>query len=327
MNEQIDLKPTVPIKPVDLGPQFVKLQAITDALNRARADLAVPPGAKPNANGEYSAESGMDGATTTLEDPIFGSPIPNAPGRVVEKAPESAAASAPTGSIQQAVQQPVATTPVAANLSRIFFTGRSGVGKTHLAGLLGAAEFCIQDPILKMLSEEFAELKGTYPADFINLVIMWGEGFVSDKVPITATRFLFNKVARERFGSGFGTSGFWTRIMTLAAMENEGQSVVTTVTDEKQAAALKEAGFTHYHIMCSNPTLTTRKRRQGANDTMATALDNQVLKAISMQRDGPKLKAIWCDTAAPTISGRLYDIGGFLAEAKGAQPVNNVLGE
>lgn len=324
------MKPVIAPKPAALGPEFVKLQAITDALNKARADLAVPAGAKVNVGGEYSAPSGIDGATTTLEDPIFGSPIPKAAGQVVQKSEvtEATAASSPAGAIQQVAAQQPAPVAEPVNLSRIFFTGRSGAGKSYLAGLLGAAEFCIQDPILRMLSEEFGDgLKGQYPADFVNLVIMWGEGFVSDKVPITATRFLFSSKARNLFGEDFGKPGFWTRRMLDAALEHDGQSVITTVTEEKQATALKEAGFTHYHIMCSNPTLQQRAKRKGANDNLANALDAQVLKAISMQRDGAKLKAIWCDTVAPTLSARLYDIGGFLAEARGATNSVRVAGE
>lgn len=311
------LTQTVKPKAADLGPEFARLEQITRDLNKAKHPaIAVPEGVKVASEGEYSAPSGADGATTTLADPIFGAAIPKG-GGIVTESTVVAATPPPPQPIQQA-PAPVATTD--SSLGRIFFTGRSGVGKTHLAGLLGAAEFCIQDPILRMLSEEFPSLSGPYPMDFVNLVIMWGEGVVSDKVPVSATRVLFNQIARAKWGSDFGTPGFWTRRLLDAALAHEGQSVVTTVTDEKQVTALKEAGFTHYHVMCANPTLLQRKRRSGANDNLANALDAQVIKALSMQRDGAKLKVIWCDTVAPAPSGRLFDIGGFLALAKGASP-------
>lgn len=322
--EKLDLTPTAKPKNADVGAEFARLEQLTRDLNKARhPSIAVPDGVKVASDGEYSAPSGADGATTTLADPIFGSPIPKTQSVVQQAIAEPQAQPQPV-----APPPPPPPQPQSIDLSRIFFTGRSGVGKTHLAGLLGAAEFCIQDPILRMLSEEFAELKGNYPYDFINLVILWGEGVITDKVPITATRILFSREAKRLWGSEFGTSGFWTRRLLDAALEHDGQSVVTTVTDEKQFTALKEAGLVHFHVMCSNPSLQQRQRRKGANDALANTLDNQVMKALSMQREGPKIRAIWCDSTAPPLSSRLYDIGGFLAEAKGAAPsTGSVAGE
>jgi len=318
------LKPTAAIRAADLGPEFARLEQLTNDLNRAKHPaIAVPAGAQVAKPGEYSAPSGADGATTTLDDPVFGSPIPKSNGAVVQQV------SAPATEQPAPAPQPMqmVAPPANNNLSRLFFTGQSGAGKSYLVGLLGAAEFTIQQPILGLLAEFFPGQQ-EHLGDFVNLVLMWGSGYVSDKVPITATRILFADFARQKFGTDFGKPGFWTRRLLDAALTSDRQSVITTVTDEGTFNALKEAGMVHYHIMASNPTIQKRAHRKGANNSLATALDNQVMKAISMQRDGQKLKVIWCDQSTPPLSGRLYDVGGFLADAKGALPTaGSIAGE
>lgn len=314
------LAPTVKAKPVDIGPEFARLEQITRDLNKAKHPaIAVPEGAVVN-RGEYSAPSGADGATTTMTDPIFGSPIPKStPGDVVRETNAASVISAPLA------PQPVANPPAqvatpSLDLRRVFFTGRSGVGKSWLAQQMGAMEFCIQDPITAMLTEQFESIGNTMPMDLLNLILAWGEGAVNDKVPLTATRLLFQQFARNQFGEDFGRTGFWARRLIDNASAVEGQSVITTVTDSGLFTALKEAGFQHFHLMASNATIGNRNRRKNANDQLATHLDNQIIKAISASgAAGEKLKAVWCDTASPPISPRLFDIGSFLALAKQSQ--------
>lgn len=324
--EKLDLTQAVKPKSADVGAEFARLEQLTRDLNKARHPaIAVPEGVKVASEGEYSAPSGADGATTTLADPIFGSPIPKAAGQVVQQS----TAEAQPQPIQQVAQQSIPQSPLApssTDLSRLFFTGQSGAGKTHLVGSLGATEFTIQQPILDLLAEYFPGQQ-EHLGDFVNLVLMWGSGYVSDKVPITATRLMFADFARQKFGDDFGKPGFWTRKLLDRALEHVGPAVVSTVTDEVTFNALKEAGFVHVHVMASNPTIQARARRKGANNSLAIGLDNQVLKAISAQRDGAKLKVVWNDTATPPISSRLYDIGGFLAWVKANPGQTAVLGE
>lgn len=316
------LKPTVAPKPADLSPEFARLEQLTRDLNKAKHPaIAVPEGAKVN-QGEYSAPSGADGATTTLTDPIFGAVTQQ--GAVVTESVAPVAVAVAAGPVP--LPPPPPSVP-SLDLRRVFFTGRSGAGKSWLAQQMGAAEFKIQDPILRLLSEQFESLGQNAPADIINLIIAWGEGAVSTATPLTVTRMLFMPFAKQYFGESFGTRGFWVRKLIDESLSCDQQTVITTVTDQSVFTALKEAGFTHVHVMCSNPTLQTRSQRKGANNTLADHLDNQVLKAISVERAGEKLKVVWNDDKAAPISARLYDVGSFLAIAKQSGSGSAVLGE
>lgn len=320
------LKPTVAAKPVDIGPEFARLEQLTRDLNKAKHPaIAVPPNVQVMKEGDYSAPSGADGATTTLADPIFGSPIPKSPGDVVKEnlAPVvgnvtqlTTAPATPAVEQIQPSQPPPPPVAAALDLRRVFFTGRSGVGKSWLAAQAGFMEFCIQDPILRVLSDQFENLGASMPVELINLLIAWGEGSITTATPLTVTRLMFMPYAKQAFGEDFGRPGFWAKRLIDEALSCDQPTAITTVTDEKLFTALKEAGFTHVHVMCSNTSLQSRQKRKGANDALATHLDNQVLKALSMARQGDKLKVVWNDVTTAPPSARLYDIGGFLAETK-----------
>lgn len=322
------LVPTVAPKPVDLGPEFARLEQLTRDLNKAKHPaIAVPEGVKVN-NGEYSADSGADGATTTLNDPIFGSTIPKSGGKTVKETlvlPQSASAPSGASSAVELTPPAVVEPPIPAaptvSLHRVFFTGRSGVGKSWLAHQMGALEFCIQDPITAVLTEQFGEIKSV-PMDLVNLIIQWGEGVITKDIPLTATRLLFQSFAKAQFGEDFGKTGFWARRLIDSALAADGPVAITTVTDAAIFNALKDAGFQHFHVMASNTTVNNRSRRATANNKLAEHLDNQIIKALSLEKNGEKLKAVWCDNVVAPMSNRLFDVGGFLAMARQSSSVS-----
>lgn len=206
---------------------------------------------------------------------------------------------------------------------KILLTGRTGVGKDYIASrLTGAHVLNLRDPILMWAAEIFP---GRTPEQFAGLVQTmhaWGTGEVSDKFPITPARALALKMARETWGEKFGTANFWINRVISVVDQKDGQKVVTQVDTVEEFHALIAAGFAHYHVICSSMGYNSRPKRTGANDSLAAALDQDVIKKISAQRNGPKLRCIWSDSVAP-ISGRLMLVDEFV-QAMITSPANQI---
>jgi len=137
--------------------------------------------------------------------------------------------------------------------------------------------------------------------------LIWGDGAVDPKTPVTPARLMFIAFVRERGWTGFGQRGFWQQQLLKRVETATGGAAVTTCTTNEMLTDLKAAGFAHFHIACSNQTLPTRKRRQGANDTLATAFTNQLIREVSMRPAGSTLPCVWNDSV-PAPSPRFLTL-------------------
>ena len=274
---------------------------------------------------EYSGPDGADGATIAPSDPILDTAgVPTAPpitaaqrGKPLPGTRLPAAAPAPQGfeAVQPAITPESPPTPVMGNSGplRLVLTGASGSGKSTIAKQLGLQELQIQDPIIDLYRRYFPGNEP--PVDFMNALLVWGEGYVDPKTPVTPARLVFvdfwRNLERELgLNFMFGTQGYWQKRLEHRASQINEPVAITTCTTSAMLEQLKSAGYKHFHIGCSNQTLGTRKRRQGANDALASAFTNQILREISQRPQGAPLPLIWNDTV-PAPSPRFLTLETF----------------
>ena len=272
---------------------------------------------------DYSGPSRPDGATIFSNDPLFISPAPpakDAKGASIPS-PDSntglAPAPARVNAAPAGVVAPVAGFPVVTDYRKLFFTGRTGVGKDWLAAQVKAQVLDSSAPLVAAARAMFPQ--ATKPEHFAGLfptIYAWGDGIISKDTPLTPARWLFCRMAAEQW-PGFGSPGFWMHLLLETANAIDGRVAVTNVTTGAAFTALKEAGFAHFHVMTSPAVYMQRAKRPGANDAMATALDNDAIKKVSAQRDGAKLPVIWNSPEAPP-STRLWTVAEFLAAMNAA---------
>lgn len=237
---------------------------------------------------------------------------------------------------------PVSDMPTTArNPAKIFYTGLIGVGKDYVAEATGAAIFGFADPIYHLAeyffgitvnSKKGKDLPGV--RQFLQMAGQWGRAEVTAEYPLTPARACFISMIRSlgeaaRFDSkyeidwaAFGRDPhLWingvVKRATAYIEANPGSRIATTnVRFQPEYKALSGLGWTHFHVMCSPATRSGRVKVLSDKDTseaMANALNNDVMKRISAQPTGPKLRCIWNDTA-PRPSTRLYTVSEFLQE-------------
>jgi hypothetical protein len=270
---------------------------------------------KPN---EFSSPSDASGATLLPPlTPGFDSTSPAQPAKDAKISLPSATTervfSSPTLASVSPPSASIATTTAASGL-RILLTGRSGVGKTWLASAINAEARELVDPVLKGFQGSFPSVTHKSVDLTAQTVLAWGRGIISDSYPVSPARLLFIEFAGSMFGRGFGDSpDFWAKVLVSKITDNR-PVVVTSVTSSEEFQYLTAAGFEHYHVVCSSSTLVNRPKRQNApGDAMAAHLDKQVTQKISQQREGAKIKCIWCDPGNRP-SNRLYTVQEFLQE-------------
>lgn len=192
---------------------------------------------------------------------------------------------------------------------KIVLTGQTGAGKSVIAKQLGLQEIQIDDVIREIYQRFFP---GTQPdANFINTLIAWGEGAVDPKIPATPARMMFVDFWRKNDQTGlalqFGQRGYWQNLLGLRVQQATAGVAITTCTDQVLLNELKKQGFAHFHVACSQQSLAQRKRRQGANDQLAVAFTNQLIREVSMRPQGNALPVIWNDTV-PAPSPRFLTL-------------------
>lgn len=183
----------------------------------------------------------------------------------------------------------LAPTPPA--ILRVVFTGQSGVGKDYVANAAGLPVVHVDTAIRVMVRHIFQDASDSEIQSLVDTFRAWGNGVVSPQYPLTPARWLIARVMAESWGK----SGYWLR----DAIDGPQRAAVTDITTGDDFKTLSDAGFVHFHVMCSASTLQSRPRRQGADNRMATHLDNQVVKRISAQKVGDRLRVIWNDPVTP----------------------------
>jgi len=240
----------------------------------------------------------------------------------VENIPQEAQVSAAARSTVVAAPEPIAdTAPVQASPvgrpARLFLTGLPGTG---IAGLLKGSDAHIFN--LRALANDSlkatALLNGNPPANVVTEFRRFGDG---EYAP-TLQNIFFLGLIRRSFPE-FASPAFWVK-QVLQALEHAVESdvkqvIVVGLRTSHEFKALLEAGFTHYHAMCS-PALA--KLREPAGETvsgLAPALESDVQKKISVHKNGPRLNVVWTDTTnAP--STRFWNENDFKKDVVGTAP-------
>lgn len=273
--------------------------------------------------------------------------------------PDGTAAADPAIPQQAKVTPPVAAKPATPRVisgTKFAFTGKLKSGKDYVAAALGAKIFGFAEPLYALQDHFFGTNASTNAAHkdipgaraFLQTVGQWGWGAIDEKYPLTPARACFTTMIRSLGAAGvfpahlavdWDTFGRSKRVWVDAAFrrieayleQHPGSKVaIVNARFEHEFLPLREAGFEHYHVMCSQKTWAARLAQSGLNEAspnvkdlserLAHGLDADVIKKISAQKSGPMLKAIWNDDKAPSPSPRLYSLPQFLASANTAAP-------
>lgn len=254
-----------------------------------------------------------------------------------------------------AVLKPVAARPAARSTrelkpitaTRFMFTGRLKAGKDHTAAAIDAKIFGFADPLYHLLDYFFGTSALTDPKQkdlpgaraFLQAAGQWGWGANDEKYPFTPARAVFTQMVRALGRSKLLSDDFqvdwesfgcdqeiWVKavIKRIEANDiaNPGQRVaIVNCRFEHEFTPLRDAGFSHWHVMCSPKTWAKRLAAAGLtaqspqvndlSEKFAAGLDADVIRKIS-NRAGGMLHVIWNDPDVPPPSPRVYTLAEFL---------------
>jgi hypothetical protein len=122
----------------------------------------------------------------------------------------------------------------------------------------------------------------------------------------------------RQIDAGFGKPGFWaTRLLAEIEEYRAGMPRPVIVIGISELADFtlfrNDAKFTHFHVMVSNATLGKRlPQGQPSQDLVSSALDNDVIRQISQNKAGSKLRCVWNDETPPPTN-RFWSAAEFAA--------------
>lgn len=235
---------------------------------------------------------------------------------------------------------------------RVFYTGRLGVGKDHVAAATGAKIFGFADPLYYLVERFFGvRVTATVGKDqpgvraCLQAFGQWGRNEVSSMYPLNPARACFITMIRSLAAAGaladspagvdwasYGSDkNIWllaclSRVSAYRAEHPEARVAITNVRFENEFKTLQEHGWTHYHVMCSPAVWMQRLSKRGltsestvvkdSSEGLANFLDSDVTKKISGGNQGSRLHAIWNDTAQRCPSNRICTLSQFLHEVE-----------
>lgn len=304
--------------------------ALTGARVDSAAAVAMPPAPiDPPALGRSQGEqmpSDLPGETTHFSDPALVAAASNVPsGNNSGAADSGSPGQQPAEGAVGFFVSPAVTPPPAPPLTRLLLTGRSLAGKHFIAQQAGCVVVSLNQLIQQVGKTAF---DGVTPGEqFTESVRAWGEGEVSDKHPLTPLRWLFVEAMRRRVDTGgtdqnvFGRPGYWAKVFERSLEDSTVRLAIVDVGTEAEYKALVRMGFSPYHVLCSNGTFQARSSHKAASTDapLSRAFDANVIKQISVDRNGKKLRVIWNDNA-PSPSGRFLSVPEFLAKLAPAAP-------
>jgi len=222
----------------------------------------------------------------------------------------------------------------------IFFTGRLGIGKDHCATAAGYNIVGFADPMYQLANHFFGtSVSATEGKDapgmrtFLQTIGQWGRGDVNAEYPYTPLRAVFITMIRSLAAASalpdskawekFGYQDFWVDRLIAKTAAAPGRLAVTNCRFENEFTRLKNSNFQHWHIIANPNTWTARLAAKkltpqspecnNTSEALAKKLDANVVKLLSTERNGPKLRVIWNDPAVKCPSPRLHTIEEFLA--------------
>lgn len=205
--------------------------------------------------------------------------------------------------------EPALTAPRAA-LNKIFLTGRAG-GPEQVAGAVGIN-------LRTLVENQVKELFGFTPTPaLLSEYQAWASGTVNPQYPQTLSRALLESLVRSK-QPGFGSAEYLLSLAKVRAEALAAQgklAIIIGVDSVPGFKLLQRNGYTHFHVMMSNATASNRPSSPNA---VSDAMDNDVIKKISFQRDGKRLRVIWLDSQ-PAPSNRFYSLQDFQRELATAE--------
>lgn len=221
--------------------------------------------------------------------------------------------------------------------SRIALTGRFKSGKDYVASAVRAQIIGFSEPLYFLQKYFFGSDDKDLPGarEFLQTVGMWGRGLIDANYPLTPLRAVFVSMLRAIHGrfpaelqvdwDAFGVDqDVWLRAALKRAEKSYVPGTVQAVVNvrfKNEFDYLREAEWTHFHVMCSQNTWRNRLAASGlavnspattdVSEQLAAILDNYVIKQISSQPLGKKMRVIWSDNEAPPPSPRFFTVKEF----------------
>lgn len=281
----------------------------------------------------------ITGAVVPKGEVVNASPVESVVAEVVRPAP-AAATLDPTPK-QVSTQQPIAApkTPApAANLTRIFLSGRFKTGKDFACTQAGFKILNAADPLYFLARYFFGDRPKDQVRTFLQTVGQIGRGTTSAEYSLTIERACFIEAVRKASKnwnkevavtlrvdwSSYGKNeNIWLdSLVARAKSEPAGAKIaISGVRFQNEFSRLSAEGFVHFHCMASAASWSERLKKAGLtpespackdiSEQLAASLDQSVTKQLSAQRQGPKLRCIWSDERVPAPSARLLTIAEF----------------
>lgn len=217
------------------------------------------------------------------------------------------------------VRDPFVVAPVMP-ITKIFFTGLSGSGKTFLATQVQAHIFELNS----VLGELWV---GPAPqaAEYLKLVA-WANGQYDSTYPNSTERVAFVKTVRASGLTEFGSPNFLVKqLLTASSSITEGIIAVTDVQTVEEFKALSDVGFRHFHVAASQTTMAGRNRRQ-RDEKLATHLSGTASGKIQKFPTGDKIALVWSDPITERPSPRFYTVAEFKSEITGSSSTQSMPG-
>lgn len=211
---------------------------------------------------------------------------------------------------------------------RTFTTGRMKAGKDFILSHFGYRIHGFAEPLYALQEFFFGNPDKKLPGarQFLQKVGQWGRGMVTEQYPITTERAAFCQFIRILGGelasvcpsvdwNAFGTDDLWLNALLHRVQQEESARVgVSNVRFENEFHGLANAGWTHFHVMCSPETWAKRLKESGLNPKSAEVADTSERMAIALDADslksaktkGGKLRIIWNDPYVRSPSPRFY---------------------
>lgn len=312
IKDALKSKPVRKLDPANLSNDQATLRALVGQLN------AAPRGTEdaPVDTTKYSGPTGIGNTTIVTES------IPDAQSQAAQAAanPKISSASPALPAASSGSSNVSSITPMPGQRSRrLVLTGRN---IAQLIPQLGATEFSIDRAARQIAKLLFpAATDGDHGVqNVIDTIFAWGTGELTQKFPASLERAMFQYWMHNGNLSGavnmdwtqYGrNAGFWTDSVVAQAKsfheENPDKLIVFTgIPDTTALRYFQALGFQHWHVTGA-PGLMSQS-------PFTSQLDNEVIRAVSSQRQGPKLRVIWVD---PTpCNPRLWSVAEFVNHMK-----------
>ena len=297
-NEKLDLtsKPKRPMDPAALSNDQATLRALVGQLNENPKGVDLNAPVDPT---KYSGPTGVGNKTVPLDSMPDESALQE---QLAQRSPQMVDPGnkitetnrpVPPAEGLRVNQEVVEAKPVPQRARRLVITGR-GLGEL-VSRLTDARVFQLDKGAVEMVEWFFPDAKPETPgyAGFLKTVIAWGTGEITTDYPMTVERALFVELAHAEFGDAYGrNAGYWIDDTVKSIKEQPADQliVVTGIQDLVALRFFQTMGFQHWHL--TGPSGATV-------DSFSAQLDQDVIKAISQQRAGPRLRDRRPGTARP----------------------------